>query len=254
MSLFNIMGLVSTLALALPIIILLTSKLAWYRSFPALFFYYLFVLNYTIALMGYIDTGSGYKYYHGVICNFLDTPLMLLFLTYFSKTVRFRKNLQIVTLLFIAFEIVTMIMYGFTAKATTIILAPGLALTLIISLLFFIHQVKIAVVHHKAVGKAIMISSLLFAYVGYSFVYTVYYLIKPVYKEDAHIVYFLITIFSCITMAIGIHFERARVRQLAELKTTREELKTIYGEERDAKKMTTPREAVILNFDKEQWS
>ena len=254
MNLFNIMGLVSTLALALPIIILLTSKLAWYRSFPALFFYYFVVLNYTIALMGYIDTGSDYKYYHGVICNFLDTPLMLLFLTYFSKTVRFRKNLQIVTLLFIAFEIATMIMYGFTAKATTIILAPGLALTLIISLLFFIHQVKIAVVHHKAVGKAIMISSLLFAYVGYSFVYTVYYLIKPVYKEDAHIVYFLITIFSCITMAVGIHFERARVRQLAELKTTREELKIIYGAERDAKKMTTPREAVILNFDKEQWS
>jgi hypothetical protein len=254
MSLFNIMGLVSTVALALPIIILLTSKLARYRSFPALFFYYFLVLNYTIALMGYIDTGSNYKYYHGVICNFLDTPLMLLFLTYFSKTVRFRKNLQIVTLLFIAFEIVTMIMYGFTAKATTIILAPGLVLTLIISLLFFIHQVKIAVVHHKAVGKAIMISALLFAYVGYSFVYTVYYLIKPVYKEDAHIVYFLITIFSCITMTVGIHFERARVRQLAELKTTREELKTIYGEERDAKKMTTPREAVILNFDKEQWS
>lgn len=254
MSLFNIMGLVSTLALALPIIILLTSKLAWYRSFPALFFYYLLVLNYTIALMGYIDTSSDYKYYHGVICNFLDTPLILLFLTYFSKTVYFRKKMQVVTLLFIAFEVVTMIMYGFNTKATTIILAPGLLLTLVISLLFFIHQVKIAVVHHKAVGKAIMISSLLFAYVGYCFVYSVYYLIKPVYKEDAHLVYFLITIFSCITMAVGIHFERARVRQLAELKTTREELKTIYGEEREAKKMTTPREAVILNFDKEQWS
>lgn len=254
MNLFNIMGLVSTLALALPIIILLISKLAWYRSFPALFFYYLVVLNYTIALMGYIDTGSDYKYYHGVICNFLDTPLILLFLTYFSTTVYFRKRLQIVTFLFIAFEVVTVVIYGFNTKATTIILAPGLVLTLIISLLFFIHQVKIAVVHHKAVGKAIMISSLLFAYVGYCFVYTVYYLIKPVYKDDAHIVYFLITIFSSITMAVGIHFERARVRQLAELQTTREELKTIYGDERDAKKMTTPREAVILNFDKEQWS
>jgi len=254
MSLFNIMGLVSTLALALPIIILLTSKLAWYRSFPALFFYYLLVLNYTIALLGYIDTSNAYKYYHGVLCNFLDTPLILLFLTYFSKTIYFRKKLQIATLAFIAFEVVIMVMYGFNAKATTIILAPGLLLTLIISLLFFIHQVKIAVVHHRAVGKAIMISSLLFAYVGYCFVYTVYYLIKPVYKEDAHLVYFLITIFSCITMTVGIYFERARVRQLAELITTREELKTIYGEEREGKKMTTSREAVILNFDKEQWS
>ena len=99
-----------------------------------------------------------------------------------------------------------------------------------------------------------MISSLLFAYVGYCFVYAVYYLIKPVYKDDAHLVYFLITIFSSIAMAVGIYFERTRVRQLAELQTTREELKAIYGEERDGKKMTTPWEAVILNFDKEQWN
>jgi hypothetical protein len=254
MNLFNIMGLVSTLALALPIIILLTSKLARYRSFPALLFYYILVLNYSIARLGYIGTGSDYKYYHGVICNFLDTPLILLFLTYFSKTVYFRKKMQVVTFIFIAFEVVVMSMYGFNAKATTIILAPGLLLTLIISVIFFIHQVKIAVMHHKALGKAIMISSVLFAYVGYCFVYAVYYLIKPVYKDDAHIVYFFITIISSIIMTVGIHFERARVRQLAELKTTREELKAIYGEEREAKKMTTPREAVILNFDKEQWS
>ena len=253
MSLFNIMGLFSTVALAMPIIILFTSKLAWYRSFPALLFYYLFVLNYTIALLGYIDTSRDYMYYHGVICNFLDTPLILIFLLYFSKTIYFRKKLLIVTFAFIVFEAVVAIMYGFNTKATTIILAPGLLLTLIISLLFFMHQVKIAVVHHRAVGKAIMISSLLFAYVGYCFVYSVYYLIKPAFKDDAHLVYFLITIFSCSAMAIGIYFERARVRQLEELKTTRKELKIIYGAETDPKKMTPPREAVILKFDKKQW-
>lgn len=252
MTLFNIMGLVATVALALPIIILLASKLAWYRSFPALFFYFLLVLNYNIAILGFIDSGRDYKYYHGVICNFLDTPLILLFLLYFSKTIYFRKKLQIVTLVFIAFEAVIAILYGFNTKATTIILAPGLLLTLLISLLFFIHQVKIAVVHHKAIGKAIMISSLVFAYVGYCFVYTVYYIIKPVFKDDAHLVYFLITIISCVAMTVGILFERARVRQLAELKTTREELKIIYREER-ATKMTTSKEAVIFNFDKEQW-
>ena len=35
--------------------------------------------------MGYINTSSDYKYYHGVICNFLDTPLILLFLPYFQQ-------------------------------------------------------------------------------------------------------------------------------------------------------------------------
>jgi signal transduction histidine kinase len=254
MNLFNIMGLVSTVALSLPIIFLLTSRLAWYRSFPALLFYYTIVLSYNIALLGYIDTSRNYKYYHGIICNFLDTPLILCFLLYFSKTVFFRKKLQLVIFGFIAFEIIVISLYGFNANATTIVLAPGIILTLVISLLFFIHQVKIAVVHHKAIGKAIMVSSLLFAYVGYSFVYTVYYLIKPVYKDDAHIVYFLINIVSCIAMAVGIYFEKNRVKQLSELQTTREELKAIYQEEREGKKMTAPREAVILNFDKKQWS
>ena len=126
-------------------------------------------------------------------------------------------------------------------------------MTLAISLLFFIHQVKIAVVHHKAAGKAIIVASLLFAYVGYCFVYSVFYLVKPVFKDDAHLVFFLITIFSSIAMSAGIYLERKRVQQLVELQTTREELKTIYSGP-EPKKMTPPFETVTLNFDKEKWN
>ena len=208
----------------MPVIILLTSRLAWYRSFPALFFYYVIVFSYNFVLLGYIETSKDYRYYHGVASNFLDTPLILFFLLYFSKTVYFRKKLQIAAFAFIAFEAIVILLYGFNTKATTIVLAPGLTITLIISILFFMHQVKIAVVHHRAAGKAIMVSSVLFAYVGYCFVFTVYYIIKPVYKEDAHLVYFLINIISAVTMAVGIYIEKARVRQLTEVQTTREEL------------------------------
>ena len=130
------------------------------------------------------------------------------------KPLAFRKKLLIAILGFIAFEMIIIAMYGFNTKATTIILAPGLVITLVISLLFFIHQVKIAVVYHKAAGKAIMVASLLFAYVGYCFVYSVFYLIKPVFKDDAHLVFFLITIFSSIAMSVGIYLERKRVQQL----------------------------------------
>jgi hypothetical protein len=253
MTLFNLMGHISTVALALPIIVLLTTKLTWYRSFPALFFYYLFILSFNLVLLRYIRIDGNYKFYLGVTCNLLDTPLILMFLLYFSKTQAFRKKLLITILSFVVFEIIIVAIYGFNTTSTTIILAPGLVITLVISLLFFIHQVKIAVVYHKAAGKAIMVASLLFAYVGYSFVYSVYYLIKPVYKDDAHIVFFLITIFSSIAMATGIFVERKRVDQLLELQTTREELKAIYGEQQ-AKKMTNPFEAAIINYDKEQWN
>jgi hypothetical protein len=246
------MGLVSTFALALPLILLITTKLAWYRSFPALFFYYLLILSFNFLLLGYIRIDGNFKYYLGVTCNLMDTPLMLIFLLYFSKTLAFRKRLMITILSFIVFEIIIVTIYGYNTEATTIILAPGLIISLAISLLFFIHQVKIAVVHHKAAGKAIMVASLLFAYVGYCFVYSVYYLIKPDFKDDAHLVFFLITIFSSIAMSTGIYLERKRVRQLVELQTTREELKAIYGEQ--TKKMAAPFEPAMLNFDKEQWN
>ena len=253
MTLFNLMGLVSTAALALPLIILIFTKLAWYKSFPALFFYYLFILSFNFLLLGYIRIEGNFKYYLGVTCNLVDTPLMLSFLLYFSKTIAFRKRLMIAILAFILFEIAIVTIFGFNTKATTIILAPGLLIALVISLLFFVHQAKIAVVYHKAAGKAIMVASLLFAYVGYCFVYSVFYLIKPVYKDDAHLVFFLITIFSSTAMSIGIYFERKRVQQLVELQTTREELKAIYGEQQ-TKKRANPFEAAVINFDKEQWN
>lgn len=253
MTAFHLMGLISTIALSFPIIALLTTKLAWYRSFPALFFYYLFVLSYNFLLLGYVNIDGNFRYHLGVVSNLLDTPLMLVFLLYFSRTAAFRKKLTIIVIGFLIFEAVMLALYGFTSKAATIILAPGLLITLVVSLLFFIHQVKIAVVYHKAAGKAIMAAALLFAYVGYCFVYTVFYLVQPVNKDDAHLVFFLITIFSSITLSIGIFVERKRVLQLLELQTTRQELKAIYGGQ-DVKKRANPFEAAALNFDKEQWS
>ena len=253
MTLFNLMGFVSTVALAMPIIVLLTTKLTWYRSFPALFFYYLFVLIYNLVLLGYIRMDGNFKYYFGVFNNLMDTPLILSFILYFSKTKGFRQKLLIAILSFIVFEIIVVAIFGFNVIATTIILAPGLIMTLAISLLCFLHQVKIAVEYHKAFGKAVMAASLLFAYVGYGFVYSVFYLIKPVYKDDAHLVFFLITIFSSVAMSAGIYLERKRVQQLLELQTTREELKEIYGE-KETKKMANPFEAAIINFDKGPWN
>lgn len=253
MSLFYLMGLISALALSVPLIMLLITKLAWYRSFPALFIYYLFILGYIVLLLGYVDLGDNFMYYLGVLNNFLDTPLMLLFLVYFGKTIYYRKKLIIAALAFVAFEILMIAIYGFDLKATTIILAPGLLMVLAISLLFFVHQVKIAVVYHRAVGKAIMVTSLLFAYVGNSFVYMVYYVIKPAYKDDAHLVYFLITICSSIIMATGIFFERKRVSQLTELQTTRQELKAIYGGQA-RNNIANPYEPAMLKLDKNDWS
>ena len=71
------------------------------------------------------------------------------------------------------------------------------------------------------------------------------------YTKDAQLVSFVINILSTISMVIGLAFEQRRIRHLEELKTTREELKALYGE---SEKLANPFETVALNFDKEKWN
>jgi hypothetical protein len=253
MTLLNSMGLISTIALLIPIILMLVFKLAWYKSFPALLFYYIILASYNITSLNYFTSFSAATLEsQKVINNLLEVPLVLLFFTYFSRTAEFRKKLIASIIAFLVFEVVTVAICGFSHKTTTIILAPGLLAVLILSTLFFIHQVKIAVIYLKAIGKAIMIAAFLFAYAGFSFVYIVNHVIETQYVMDVYLIYYLVTIITSIPMCVGIYFERKRVRHLSELQTTREELKKIYGE--DDGKPNNPFGRVALNYDKEQWN
>lgn len=256
MNWFNAMGLISTIALIIPIIMLVAFRLAWYKSFPALLFYYLLLLSYNLVNLHYFGfEDPAIAAYHKITNHIVEIPAILLFFTYFSRTATFRKNLLILNLVFIGFEILIISIFGFNAKAITIILAPGLAFIVFLSSVSFLHQVKIAVIHHKAIGKAIMVASLLFAYAGYSFVYVVDYIVDTPYKMDVYLVYFLITIITSIPMSVGIYFERRRVQQLSELQTTRQELKKIYGNEAAGDTSATgPFGRVALNYDNDQWN
>jgi len=229
MSWFNVVSLISTISLFLPIIIIFALRLTWYKSFPALLAYYILVSSHSLFSADIIKTDKSFLHYYGLINNFLDAPLMLSFMTYFSQTASFRKRMKLVIPIVVLFELIVILIYGFNVNAVIIALGPGLLLVLLFSMVFFIHQTKITVIHQKAAGKAIISAALLFAYGGYSFIYVVYYLNKTPYKADTQLVYFLITIFSSILLAAGVYFERRRVQQLAELKVTREELKVIYG-------------------------
>ncbi len=251
MTFFELMGSISTIALSIPIITLIVSGLAGYKSFPALLIYSALLFTYNFLLLGYIDLGRDVKFYHSILNNLLDAPLIMLFLTYFSQTAVVRRKYIIAAIAFVIFEVITVLIFGLTREAITIILAPGLLMILVASLFIFIHQVKITVVYQKAAGKAVMAASLFFAYVGYSFIYVVFYYLDKSFQEDAKLVFFLVTIFSSISIAVGIFIERNRVRHLAELHTTRNELKALYGQE---EKTTAHLETIVFNFDKKQWN
>jgi len=246
------MGFISTIALFLPIFLILLFKLGSYRSFPALMIYYISVFVYNLMTEGYVHTNSGITYYWGLSNNLLDAPLMLTFLSYFSPSSLFTKRMRIGIIAFILFEIVVIAIKGLNVDSVTIIMAPGLASVIVLCLYFFVRQSRITIVHHKAAGKALITAALVFAYGCYSIIYLLYYIIKTQEVENTFLIYFLVTTISSVLMCAGIAIERKRVRKLNELKIARKELSDIYKD--NPTKTATSLKAAILDFDREQWN
>ncbi|RYY62467.1 MAG: hypothetical protein EOO05_02700 [Chitinophagaceae bacterium] len=248
MTLFDLMGLLSTLALALPIIFLVVTRLAWYKCFPALLVYFALMVSHNLTSLHFIPVSTSFINNQGLLNNLLDAPLMLGFLTYFSQTAAYRKSLLIIIGVYIAFEVVVVAMLGFNRMSNTVIMAPGLLITLLLSSVFFTHYVKLTLVNQKALGKLLMVLSLLLAYGVYCFIYVVFFLMDTRFVQDTKIIFYLVTVISSIVLCVGIMIERNRVRHLSELHKTREELKAIYGE--DDTKTTIPFETVVFKFEK----
>lgn len=247
----SIMGIISSAALLCPVLIILILRLGSYRTFPALLIYYTSVFIYNLFTEGYIPADTNIIRYWGLANNFLDAPLMLTFLLYFSTSPLFTKRIRILIAGFILFEVAVAATVGFNTDAVTIILGPDIAVMIVLFLYFFIRHTKIAVTNRKAFGKAIISAALLFAYGCYGIIYVMYYIFKTPFVEDTFLIYFLVTTISSILITTGIFIEEKRIRKLNELKLTRRELTDVYANE---KKTVPQRRTAMLDFDREQWN
>jgi len=207
----------------------------------------------------YIVVNDDIVYNWGITHNLLDTPLMLLFFTYFSMSKSFTQRLKFLTLGFLFFEMTVIAVKGYSTDAITIIMGPGLLIVFSICAYFFIRQTKIAINQWKATGKALIATALLFAYGCYTFIYLLYYVFKThiqnntineQYVADTFLVYFIVTTISSLLLAVGIYIESKRIKKMNELKITRQELSTIYTNTKRAAPIGT----AMLDFDKEQWN
>lgn len=230
MSFPYILGIVSTAVLFIPFILVLVLRLFNQTSFLALSVYYLSSGIYNLIAQNVITAPVPVSRSIGIINNLLDAPLMMLFLIFFSPSALMKKRITTIILIFLAFEAIIVAGYGFNVTSVKIILGPDIAIILTITSLFFLRNVRLAIVNQKSLGKATMIFSVLLAYSIFSLVYIFYYLLKnQQYKEDAQLVYYLVILLSTILMSIGIVIENKRIKKLGELKNTRKELATLYG-------------------------
>jgi hypothetical protein len=230
MSFQYVLGLVSTFVLFIPFILILVLRLFTQTSFLALSIYYLSSGVYNLIAQDVISAPIPIARSIGIVNNLLDAPLMMMFLIFFSPSALMKKRITTLILVFIAFEAVILAAYGFNVQTVKIVLGPDIAIILAITSLFFLRNVRLAIVNQKSLGKATMIFSVLLAYSIFSLVYIFYYLLRnKQYREDAQLVYYLVILLSTILMSIGIIIENKRIKKLGELKNTRKELATLYG-------------------------
>jgi hypothetical protein len=245
------MGFISTVALFLPILCILLLRLGAYKTFPALLIYYSSVFIYNLFTEGFIRADRSVIHYWGISNNLLDIPLLLTFLIYFSSSNEFTKRIKYLIWGFILFEAIVVAIFGLNVNAITIILGPGIIIAIAFSMVFFIRQTKITIMHRKATGKALMAASLLFAYGCYGIIYLMYYIFKTKYTDDAFLIYFLVATLSSLLITAGIIVERKRIRKLSELKITRRELSNVYAHE---KKPIAAIRPLMLDYDRDQWN
>ncbi len=235
----DIMGLFSSIAVLMPLLLILALRLSFYKTFPALLLYFGFLFAFNLTVLDYIPFDEETVRHIFISNNFADPLLLLLFLIYLAPSRRLKRVIAASFFVGLAYTTGIIAWKGFTMQATTFTMAPTLCLSLIFTAMLSWQHIKIAVRRPYSMGKAILSASLLFGSGCYAMLFVIFFIIKEKSEEDGILVYFMATLLTSGFMTAGIYFEGKRLKRLRELKITRRELHMIYG------KMVTGRAASL---------
>jgi hypothetical protein len=250
MSWNTLLGIISCIALILPVTLLAYYKLAGYRTFPVLLMYYIIVLAVNLTAPGMLNVNVNLHSFLDLSSQVIEAPLLIIFLTYFSYSHRVTRLIRYSVVMLAGYEVIIVTLKGFDVSILPFTVVPGLLITFGISISLFVRQAKIAITNHKTTGKALLLASCLFASGCYFILYTLLYVVGIKNTGDAYLVYFMVTTFSSLLISFGIAIEKKRVRKLNEIKITRRELSSLYADEKPAIKLTP----AVSEIPQEQWN
>lgn len=223
------LGVACIITFTLPVVVIFYNRYYTHKSLAALLAYYLFMI--IDNLFGTILPSASSL---GTVINYADNytniPLVLTALLFFCPSKQRQGKVRMLTLLFIAYEIVIIAVYGFTFKSITYIMGPGAGVIMIYSFYLFVRQIKFSIFHGKNHGRVLMLASLVFDWSCYSLIYFFQYIEKTPFQNDVFRLYYISSIISSILMAIGLHMMRVRMKELQSLKTIRKELALFFGQ------------------------
>lgn len=224
----NLVGIIYSTAILLPVILIAIHRLYELKCFLALSIYYLLGFFNTLITQNILIVKPDFQNGFSTTFSLLEAPLLLTFLMYFSYSSSLTKQIRYAILGFILFETVVIAVMGYNRNSLSVITGPGLLMIISLSAWFFVRQVKIATTHGKSVGKALLTSSFLFVSGCYGFIYIMHYIFRIPGGADENIIYLISSALSVLVVSAGIIIENKRIRRLKELLVTRQELQVLY--------------------------
>jgi len=224
-----IIGIAATLALFLPVALIIAFRLYYNRSLQALLIYNFFGLIYNLMVQGIITMPVIARKIFGTAYNYLDTPLMLLFLIFFCTGTCRIKVIFRVLIFFLFYEMIIGFIYGFSPQANVYVLGPGIIIILFFSIIFFIRQIKMTIVYSKGLGKTLMLASVVFSYGCFFLIYIFHYIQKIDAVKDIFLLYYIASFITSVLMSFGLVFINRHLKQLDEVKVARKELQMFFN-------------------------
>lgn len=226
---FNfVAGAIAAVALFIPVLLILAGQLFKNGSLLALCIYYTFTALYILTALEVVRLPQLFTQNAPAAFNYLDAPLMLMALLFFSNEAWKRRLVWIALALYIVFESVIGVLFGLGKKSSTYLLGPGTILVLSLTIFFFAHYGKISIVQGKSVGKTFMLVAILFLYGCYLMLYYLHYLQHSPDIADLFLIYYIGQFFSAVLMSIGLVWLIRRSREIKSLQQTRKELALFF--------------------------
>lgn len=235
MPVLDTIGLISSIAIALPIIAIIVLRLTTFKTYAFLLFYLIMIFGYNFLELNYISASDTFINNAAATNNFLDAPLMLLFMLSLYPSKLYKGIITVAVVLLVLTSILIISILGFSTTTATYVLGPGVLIVFMLSVYLTWNNLRISVRRKGATGRAIISSGLLFMYGSYVILYTIVYVLKDPHIDEALLLFYLCTTIACIAISVGAYFESKRYFKLKELQVTRKELSQIYGGQKSNK-------------------
>jgi hypothetical protein len=229
MNVNTILGIISAIAFALPVLIIIFSRLYMNISLLALVIYFSLAFSYNLMVENVLVVAPDTRRVTGVLINYLDVPFILTVMLMFCTEKWTERAIKISLGVFALFEVVIFSKYQFSFVSSEYIMGPGILLIMGFSLYFFVNNIKLTIMQGKGVGKTLMITSILFGYGSYLIVYFFAFIQKTSNKGDVFIIYYLTSIIFSALMSAGLFYVKRRVKEIKEVQNTRKELSVFFN-------------------------